>query len=324
MDPNTAMEAATEGAKALTKLQEIIQKVFSPHWTKKQADADAYADERKLQTIRDNPDMEIVYVGSEMHARERTPEALAYRAKQRELAESIRQEANLENVLDVAANEISQMELVSDKPVDEDWLIRLFCIAKSVSSEDMQFVWGKILAGEILEPGTFSLRTLETIRNMCKSEAEDFQKIAPLVLKAGNSRFLTTNSTILDKYGATFEVLSALDECGLIDANGFAYRTYRNEQSHKYFFFNDEIILLPSGDGPYKVDINTYFLTKAGKELLSIIEYKPNNDYFFDVVNTIWNPSWGKEFSLRIHEIDQIVDGKISIKHPPIKEYSNN
>ena len=35
--------------------KEIFQKMFNLHWTKKQADADAYADERKLQTIRDNP-----------------------------------------------------------------------------------------------------------------------------------------------------------------------------------------------------------------------------------------------------------------------------
>ena len=47
MDPNAAMEAAAESAKAFTKLQEIFQKMFNPHWTKKQADADAYADERK-------------------------------------------------------------------------------------------------------------------------------------------------------------------------------------------------------------------------------------------------------------------------------------
>ena len=95
MDPNTAMEAATEGAKALTKFQEIVQKVFGPRWTRKQADADAYADERKLKTIRDNPDMEIVYIAGEMHARERTPEMLALRAEQRMLTEWIRQEENI-------------------------------------------------------------------------------------------------------------------------------------------------------------------------------------------------------------------------------------
>ena len=70
MDPNTAMETIGAGAKAATKLGEIVEKVFGPRWTRKQADADAYSDQRKLQTIRENPDMEIVYVNGQINARE--------------------------------------------------------------------------------------------------------------------------------------------------------------------------------------------------------------------------------------------------------------
>ena len=98
MDPNTAMETIGAGAKAATKLGEIVEKVFGPRWTRKQADADAYSDQRKLQTIRENPDMEIVYVNGQLNARERTPEALAYRAGQRMLSDAIREENNIENV----------------------------------------------------------------------------------------------------------------------------------------------------------------------------------------------------------------------------------
>ena len=82
MDPNSTLEAVGESAKALTKLQEILLKVFGPTFTKRQAEADAYADARKLKTIRDNPDMEIVYANGQMNARQRTSEALAFRAEQ--------------------------------------------------------------------------------------------------------------------------------------------------------------------------------------------------------------------------------------------------
>ena len=58
MDTNTAMETAKEGAKALTKFQEIVEKCLNPHWTKKQNDADIEADEKRIKLIRDNPDME--------------------------------------------------------------------------------------------------------------------------------------------------------------------------------------------------------------------------------------------------------------------------
>ena len=48
MDTEKAMDMATEGAKAVTKLQEILQKIFGPLWTRKQADADEYADKKKI------------------------------------------------------------------------------------------------------------------------------------------------------------------------------------------------------------------------------------------------------------------------------------
>jgi len=323
MDPNAAMEAAAESAKAFTKLQEIFQKMFNPHWTKKQVDADAYADERKLQTIRDNPDMEIVYRDGLLNARERSPEALAHRAEQRKLAESIRQEVNLENVLNITENELQQMINISDEPVDEDWLTRFFHIVEDVSSEDMQFVWGKILAGEIEQPGSFSYRTLETVKNLCKSEAEAFQKIAPLVLKDGSSRFLVTDSDILEKYNINFSVLSSLGECGLLNTDGFTYQNYEIGENTRRFLFTDKYMLMFCGDKTHKVELNVYHLTKAGRELLNIIECEPNSDYLFDVADFIWNDEKKREFCLKIYEIDQIADGAIKIRKSPLKEFSS-
>lgn len=47
MDPETIMETAKECSKAASKLGGIIEKIFGPRWTKKQADADEYADQKK-------------------------------------------------------------------------------------------------------------------------------------------------------------------------------------------------------------------------------------------------------------------------------------
>lgn len=103
MDTDKMMDTAKEGAKALTKLQEIILNIFGSRWIKKQADAQRYSDEKNLQTIRENPDMEIEFVDGKMNAKLRTPEALEYRAEQRVLAELVRQEENIENILNIVA-----------------------------------------------------------------------------------------------------------------------------------------------------------------------------------------------------------------------------
>ena len=45
-----------------------------------------------------------------------------------------------------------------NRMVDDDWLLRWRDSAGRVSSEELQTLWGRVLAGEIKSPGTFSLR----------------------------------------------------------------------------------------------------------------------------------------------------------------------
>lgn len=323
MDPNTAMEAATEGAKALTKFQEIIQKIFNPRWTKKQADADAYADERKLQTIRNNPDMEIIYVGNEMHARERTPEALAYRAEQRQLVESIRQQHNIENVMGIAANEIAQMDNsdVSDKPVDDDWITRLFQIVKDINSEEMQFVWGKILAGEIKQPGSFSLRTLEAIRNMTKQDAEVFQKIVPLVMQTSRSQFITSSSDILSQFGISYESILRLDECGLLNSSGMLSLELRVTNHKDASVYNKETLIhiIGTDTEEIKVSFGVYALTRTGSELYKILDFTVNNEYSFAFAEKIFEEN--KRTKVSVHKINFFSGDTINYRRTPLKTF---
>lgn len=323
MDPQTAMETAGEVSKAVTKFQEILQKIFNPHWTKKQADADAYADERKLQTIRDNPDMDIVYRDGALNARKRTPEALAYRAEQRVLAESIRQEANLENVLEVAANEVSQMSDVSDKLVDEDWLARLFQIVKDVSSEEMQLVWGKILAGEIKEPGNFSFRTLETVRNLSQSDAEMFQKIIPLVIAHGSSKCILSDTKTLTKYNVALSDVLILAECGLINLESLVLQLYVTNTMKSLIYTDSRLLLVAGSDEKEKkVTFGVYPLTKVGGELYNILSHSPNEQYIFDVADQIIKNNKEKNPIVTIHEVNSIDAGSINYKTEPIKKFT--
>jgi hypothetical protein len=48
---------------------------------------------------------------------------------------------------------------IPEKSVDQDWLSNWRDSAEKVSSEELQQLWGKILAGEVKSPGRYSLRT---------------------------------------------------------------------------------------------------------------------------------------------------------------------
>lgn len=322
MDPNTAMEAATEGAKALTKFQEIVQKIFGPKWTRKQADADAYADERKLKTIRDNPDMEIVYIAGEMHARERTPEILAQRAEQRMLTEGIRQEENIEKVLEIAAQELQQDDDVSDEAVDEDWIARLFNIVKDINNKGMQYVWGKILAGEIKQPGSFSLRTLDAIRNISQKEAEIFQKISPYILREGDKYFLLSDPKILEKYDIKYAEIMKLDECGLVNSGAHISLNLTISDSKDAEIFNTDKMLYIEGlsTNITKISFGDFALTSTGIELYSVISVSPDENIVFDVAKLIEkkNP---QNIKMSIYKVNSIEGQTITYKSLPLREY---
>lgn len=308
MDPNTAMEAATEGVKAVTKFQEIIAKIFGPKWTRSQTNADMDANERKLQMIRENPDMEISFKGNEMCARRATTEELAARAERRRLIDAVRQERNIENVLETTARELPDAKAISDDPVDDDWITRFLNIVKDVSSAEMQYIWGKILAGEIAAPKSFSLRTLETIRNMSTAEAQVFQKVIPLVVRQGDIYFISAGGEIYTKYGVTYSDVLALGECGLINSSGMLTLDLTVSNGKISCILGTESLIAIKGESeePEKIRIMVYALTKVGAELYQVLSHSTNEQYMSELARYIFEDSRSK-VQTSIHKIVAII-----------------
>ena len=306
LDPETAMDTVGKASEAATKFQEIMLKVFSPRWTKKQADADAYADERKLQTIRDNPDMEIVYTKDGMNARARTPEAFAYRAEQRMLNEAILQQENLENVFETAFYEVEQIPEVSTQTVDDDWLTRFTNIVKDVSSEDMQRVWAKILAGEIVKPGSYSLKTLEVISNLTAHYASMFQSILPYVIRMGNLYFIPAEKQIMKDYSIAYGDILVLDDIGLTISNPHMQSSLDvlPHSQNKTVYTSEKMLLFTnSSDTAVSVPYHCYILSNAGVELFNTLCVDPDPNLFDDWINFIYDKCRQRDITMSIHGV---------------------
>jgi hypothetical protein len=98
------------------------------------------------------------------------------RAEKRFALEQYNKQINLENII-VGTKENLAGKDVSDEPVDKDWAFRFMNIAQDVSREDMQEMLSKILAEEIKKPNTFSLRTLDFVKNLSKADLQLFKKL---------------------------------------------------------------------------------------------------------------------------------------------------
>jgi len=141
----------------LTKLVDVtaagIGTLYRPFGTVRQAKADARA-----KIISAEADAKVL--------------TLEHRAKFRlEYRESLRQQ-NIEMVVSKAAAVMP--DKVSKDSVDKDWILQFFGHAQDVCDEDMQTLWGKILAGETSKPRSYSKRTLQFLKTLDKWEAEMF------------------------------------------------------------------------------------------------------------------------------------------------------
>jgi len=324
MEPNNIVDAVKEGSKFGTKLSEIALKIYGPRATKRQADADAYADAKKLQTIRDNPDMDIVFIDGKINARAKTPDALAGLAERRQLQESIRQEGNIEKIFEIAAGDTSDKDHIIEDDVDEDWIIRFFDYAKNINDENMQLLWGKILSEEIKQPNSFSLRTIDVVRNISKEEAQRFQKILPLILCNGTDEFVILNELLLKKYGVSYGDILSLEDCGLMNSS-VAQITLDVFGSARWVFNNTEHAVMyienNAEDKIEKISYPVYMFTKAGRELKKALAYDSNLKYLVEAAREVRKKN--RNISLSIHKTVIKPDGKLECMRESIMTVSD-
>ncbi len=62
-------------------------------------------------------------------------------------------------------------------PPDDDWLNLFTRYAEDASSERLQDMFARVLAGEIIHPGSFNLATLRTISELDQQTAQDFSQV---------------------------------------------------------------------------------------------------------------------------------------------------
>ncbi|WP_063550293.1 DUF2806 domain-containing protein [Burkholderia territorii] len=101
--------------------------------------------------------------------------------------------------------------------IEQDWLYRWRDCASQVSSDELQSLWAKVLAGEVKTPGAYSLRTLEFLRNLSKSEAEEIQGICPYVV---DGQYIMRYGEMAPKPNEGIDYFLRLQELGIISGVG--------------------------------------------------------------------------------------------------------
>ena len=276
------MDDLVGAGKALEKLIGAIQAgtgvLYKPRAIRKEAEAEAYKTKLIGEAQAEVEAAKVVALAkAEASAKIISAEVeqdLIERMQMRIFQKEVNRQQNIESISEIAIKELPKD--VSDEPVDKDWLTRYFNIAEDVSEEEMQKVWGKLLAGEVSQPGSYSIRTLEVLKNLNQYEATVFQKFCQFTF----SEFVYDNKELLEKHGIQFNDIMLLRAAGLLlNMDDIVVASVKEGKKYKYqgikcIFLNfTKLHVMP--------------LSLEGIQLKELIEPLPNFEYVRDLAKAL-------------------------------------
>lgn len=170
---------------------------------------------------------------------------------------------------------------VSSQPLNltYDWLIRFYEDSGMVSDDDIQILWAKILAGKINNPSKYSLLTLNTLKNIGKSEAELFDKILAQSFNKGGKFLLPNDEKYLNDRNIYYDDIIRLSELNLINNASNLMLDITVEKSSALFYNHDLIIKMNIVDHcPVHLKINAYAFSIAGSDIALARDIYPSNE----------------------------------------------
>lgn len=215
-----------------------------------------------------------------------TDDPLALRAFSKNASKILGNQVKMEEIVGYAINDISgtSAEIKEEnKEIDEDWFNNFEAEALKKSSSEMKLIFSKILAGEILKPGSFSISALRSLGAMSDKTANIFLTAASLV--SDNIMIFSMHGNAghnaLESYGLDFVSLTVLNECGLIipDFNSYVTLSIAAEGSDFNYAGATHFLKPNTEDVNLKIKVHGVRLTTVGQELLSIVELNENKDY---------------------------------------------
>jgi hypothetical protein len=204
------------------------------------------------------------------------------------LKDTIRTEVNTTKAILVAESILrDETREPTQENIDADWLYRWRDYAGGTSSDELQIIWGKLLAGEVKAPGAFSLRTMEFVKNLSPEEATNIEK----VLQFSTNNFIYKDATNHDfssntiaAFGIELRDLLELQNLGVVTGveafNGLSLSyELTSDADFTATFRSDNKCLAVSSSSYKKLVLKVFPLTSLGLQLLALCNPKANIEY---------------------------------------------
>lgn len=218
----------------------------------------------------------------------------------REKLKRMKKQKNLEIIMH-HAQELAHGDKAGHN-VDADWFAQFCEFAENVSNKVMQRLWSKILVKETLRPGSFSIKTLKTFKELSIKEAKILSKACALAVNNSahnNLRIITgyyeqprllnffrnkSHKLNLASYGLNYSDIMVLANIDLLFASEIESKPLPKGQEMVLMFGNKSTIIKPVHD---HCVLNFYKFTPAGSELAKLVHEPTNSEYLTQLSTTL-------------------------------------
>ncbi|WP_082552693.1 DUF2806 domain-containing protein [Methylobacterium sp. Leaf456] len=210
--------------------------------------------------------------------------------------EITREQQTREDILRIAARELSEEEITVDASgeIEDDWLFAFFKIAAAKTKEEWKEAFGRVLAGEIKKPGTFSISAVEVFSRLDQATADIFRRACNLSSEVGRGarivvpEDLSIGENKFAHLGLSYTDIARLVEVGLLRHDLSEYTEFdisKDEFSMQIGHADVSLVIasaeLPEGQSVRlpRLRLSGPGFTSVGAELRSIIDMSHSMDY---------------------------------------------
>ena len=227
---------------------------------------------RPTQSVDDKTDAKSIVTQAVAKAAAKSaaenPE-LVEAAVQAWLPKELRRQENKAKVVEYAATDLSGEDEATNankQDISDDWLNAFERYCEDASSDKMRQLWGRVLAGEVKSPGSFSKATIRFLSELDISIAKSFE--------AMSGRIIGSNLFVLDANNQNAELgeLLELEAAGLISGvGGFLSWTPDLEEDGIFVLSGAQFGLVGHVSNNVAPSIQTMTVTGVGQQITKIL-----------------------------------------------------
>ena len=188
--------------------------------------------------------------------------------------------------------------------------------SRFITTEELRDLLGRILAEEVIEPGSVSSRAVSVAKDLSPNDLREFLKLRAVAWRGAehgddscflvlgktpnlySSEFLSFGS---GEVGVNYHAFGEFQSLGLLQErpHGILLTLHLDGETARFSHGNRILSLRPTNSEP-AIGIGMYDLTNAGKEILRLYldEESPYLDGYFDEVSNVW-----REMGLEVEEV---------------------